>query len=61
MGRNSLTVLWLMFERRLEWHLFHEVVCIHLISVAKRAMYKTLIPVLANVFLPKILEMISIN
>jgi len=38
-----------MFERRLEWQLFQEVVCIHhFISVAKHAMYRTLIPVLVN-------------
>jgi hypothetical protein len=62
MGRNSFMDLWLMFERRLEWQLFQEVVCICLfISVVMRVMYGTLTPVLANDLLPKILEMISIN
>jgi hypothetical protein len=49
-----------MFERRLEGELFQEVVCVHLcISVLKHAMYRTLVPVLVNDLLPKILEMIN--
>jgi hypothetical protein len=50
-----------MFEAKLEWHLCQKTVCTHLISVARLAVYRTVIPVLRNDMLTKILEMISIN
>jgi hypothetical protein len=54
LGHTSFTVLWLVFEMRLEWQLFQQVACIHLfIFAAKRAVYRTLISLLTNDMLPR--------
>jgi hypothetical protein len=58
MGLYSFMVLWLMFEG-VNGNCFRKLSAF--ISVVMHEKYRTLIPVLKNDLLPKILEMISMN